>query len=334
MTQRGWRTILVLALGTGLLSGCNPFALTNTSLLSQDHLKQKKAEEDPKVNPQLPPVNTTELPPPPIMDLESPRRTTPAAPPAPTQLVEGPVRPNPDRVPALPVNAKVEPPPPPEPEVVEALRQLVKHRPDEAKVVLAHYDSPNREILCALLNIAGRVHEKGLDGLDTQEICTIQDSMRALSLSFLAKAPLCIGRMFFFESGRTGEIRPLQTGHVFRAGFQERPGELVQIHAEFRNLACKPGENNRYETHVLCTAEIHEANAKGGTPLRKLELTQGAVVKLVSAAPRTDYEQNFAFYMPDLPAGHLVLTLTLHDLTRPEHPRVIRRSLDFCVNNQ
>jgi len=335
MTQCGWWRIIVAALGTGLLPGCNPFALTNLSSKSDEHAKLQRVADDREAN-KFPPqgLANKDLPPPPVIDVEYANVTPPIPPPVPTEPAE--IRhPNASPpVPAVPVNTKVDATPRPDPEVVQALRRLVDHQPDKAKEVLARYTSPNREILCALLNIAGRVHEKGLDGLDAQEICTIQESMRALSLSFLTRAPLSIGRMFFFESGRNGEVRPLRAGHVFRAGFHDRPGELVQIHVEFHNLACKKGDNNLFETNLLCTAEISDSNDKGGTPLRKIELTDGAVAKLSSPVPRTEYDTNFAFYMPDLPAGNLVLTLTLHDLTRPDQPRVARRSLEFCVNNQ
>jgi hypothetical protein len=245
----------------------------------------------------------------------------------------------PQKVPTLPVNTQVQPsPPPPDPEVVQAMRRLIDRQPEKAKDILAHYSSPNRESLWALLNIAGRVHEKGLDGLDAEEIRAIQDSMRALSLTFLARAPLLIDKMYFFQGGNLpGDCRRLDAGHVFRAGSSDRPGELVQVHVEFRNLTCAARENQdghgEFETAWLCEAVITDPHDRTGQPVKwKAYLDGGKVVKRWPV-PRTDFSTNYTFYMPNLPTGTLLLTLTLHDLTRPEHPRVTSRPLEFCVTN-
>jgi hypothetical protein len=331
----GWLGSIVAALATGLLPGCLPaFNLRGTSPGAEESRKQ----QPPTTLLQQPKPIPDSLPPQPI-DVEPPVGTpyVPATsviqpnPPSPPPMATTPL---PKTTQALPTVNKVEAPPPPDPEVVAALRRLLDRRTSEAMEILGRYGKPSQETLWRVLEIAGRLHEKGLDGLAPEELCDIQDSLKKLGLVFQSRAPLHVAKMYFFESGRgPGEYQLLKQGHIFRAGRRDRPGELVQVHVEFQNLASEEKRDHTYQTELLCSAEISDPNDKVGRPIWKKDLDYGKKI-LIHPVPRSEFAMDYAFYMPDLPAGNLVLTLTVQDLTRPDHPRQARRSLEFYVNNQ
>jgi hypothetical protein len=334
MRRSGWFSVFATALWTGLVPGCHYFGVGNQSAGPENRSKLQ-AERDPDM---LPPQRFAEKGPDSVQPPQKIDVLLPNGPPPILQPQEMPLPPivedrGPPVVQAQPVVQKSEPPPKPDPEVVLALRKLLDHKPTEAKELLHRYGPTNEESLWRLLNIADRFHEKGLNGLSPNELCTIQTSLQALDRVVRSKAPLHIDNMFFFESRGPGEVRPLKAGHVFRAGHRDRPGELVQVHVEFHNLLCQePHDGKMYQNIILCTAEISDSADKSGRPLWKADLDKGKVT-LRSPAPRTDYATNYTFYLPPLPSGNLVLSITVQDLTDPEQVRVARRSLEFCVNN-
>jgi hypothetical protein len=330
MRQSGWFKMMVVALCACLMPACTLLGPGNDPSTQrnsrEDHSKQQKTPADQADR--ADPRSMAQLP----IDVQPPegqRPLVPARPPEPLPLVNIAETP-PPVVQAIPVK-KVEPPAP-EPDVVLALRRLIEQNPDEAQKLLQRYDSPNRESLWRLLNMADRFHEKGLEKMSAEEICTIQESLRNLERAVRARAPLHIGQMFFFESASaSGESHPLGRGHLFRAGNGAQPGELVQVHVEVHNLICeKKGE--LYETRLAWSAEIHDPNDKRGKAIWQGNLDNGREI-VRRPMPRTDYAINYSFYMPALPTGTLLLTITVQDLTHPDQPRIARRSLEFCVKN-
>jgi hypothetical protein len=324
---------MAATLWAGLLPGCH----------NLDSFRNSDVAE-PKTKTQTPAVSTPSTGTAAVQTVQTRIDVIPPAEPPriqiPLMTVEPPV-PSPDQqaprvVSALPVTNRVEPKPPPDPEVVSALKRLIERRPAEAQAILSHYDGePNQHTLWHVLNIAGRIHEKGMDGLSPEEVCTIQKSLHDLGLIFQSRAPLHISQMFFFESGRVpGESKPLAPGHVFRVGDRDRPGELVQLHVEYRNLEYVEQPDKTYRTDILRYVEISDPSDKSGRPLWKKFLDNGKKTLYLSVR-RTEFDTNYTFYVPaNLPAGNLMLTVTVEDWTRPDHPRVARRSLEFCVNNQ
>jgi hypothetical protein len=333
MTRSGWYGLIATALWTGCLSGCLQGGLTRNTPGPDDKVKPPQPRPET-----LPPAGA---PPGPIAQRQIdvvPPDEPPRVPVVPPVLAESPIPPLPTEqpknvIPATPVANRVEAKPSPDPEVVAALRRLIERRPAEAKEILRHYGEHNQDSLWQVLNIAGRLHEKGLDGLTPQELWTIQDSLQRLGLIFQARAPLHISKLYFFESGRgPGETRPLGAGHVFRAADRDRPGELVQVHVEFHNLAFVEQPDKSYRTELRCSAQITDPNDHSGQPLWKADLDDGKKILYLSVPGK--FATNLTFYVPPrLPTGNLALTITVEDLTHPEHPHVARRSLEFCVNN-
>jgi hypothetical protein len=147
------------------------------------------------------------------------------------------------------------------------------------------------------------------------------------------RAELVINKMCFCDSIKAfGVYKPLPEGHVFQAGTRARPGDLVQVYVELRNIGSEP-RDSYHETRLSSYVEICDAQDPRKEPLWKYRFADSKQ-PIRSRSSLHDYYNNYSFYVPPiLPAGSYLLTIRVTDETRPEAPRSARHSLEFHVSS-
>ena len=112
--------------------------------------------------------------------------------------------------------------------------------------------------------------------------------------------------------GGLGDRRPLAEDHAFLAAHGDRPGELVQLYLEMKNLGSRP-EGSQFVTDLACEIEIVD---EAGRP-RWSHRFRPEDLRLTYQSPLREYYHNFRFYLPnDLTPGRYRLNLRLTDRTQ------------------
>jgi len=225
------------------------------------------------------------------------------------------------------------PPPAPavEPPLMTALRSALDQRPQEARELLQAPHQSDRELLKALLRLAAEVGERELVKLSPEEVAAALEQVRRLHEQLRRRAALRLERVCFCRRIRGyGQYEPLPPDQAFRAGWEGRPGERVQVYAEVRHFAtvCRQGQ---HETALATRLEVRDA---GGRRVTALDL--GACVDRCLSR-REDYFLNIQFNVPaGLAPGLYTLWVVINDVG-PAPPgqraldRAAQRSLDFRV---
>lgn len=231
-------------------------------------------------------------------------------------------RPGPPKAvgPTLPPIEKKEP-------LVLAMEKFLQDQPQAAIDHLKAYDEGNQEFFLRLLPVLAQMTSKGLDQLDAQQSAAMYEQLERVMAALRSHTGLAIDQMCFCERIEAyGVYQPLPKQHVFRAGQENQPGELVQIYVQLRNLCPRECEGG-YESRLASTVQIHDAAGKQVWfyNLKKQERP------LRSQTLRSDYFNNYSFYVPSLPAGSYTLTVEVADLNRPNDNRPARQSLPFPV---
>jgi hypothetical protein len=214
---------------------------------------------------------------------------------------------------------------------VKALRSALEKRPREARELLEAASRSDRELLLALLRLAAATGEKEVANLDDRDVTAALEQVRRLHEQLRRRAALRLDRVCFCRRVRGyGQYEPLPPDHAFRAGWEGRPGERVQVYAEVRHFAsaCHPGY---HETALATRLEVHDA---AGRSVARLDL--GTCVDRCLSR-REDYFLNIQFNVPaGLAPGLYTLWVVIQD-NGPREPgqpvryRSARRSLDFRV---
>jgi hypothetical protein len=220
------------------------------------------------------------------------------------------------------------PAPPPEAPLVTALRCVLEKHPAEALPLLQRYDKADQELLLAILPLAARVGEGGLERISPEEMAGIVDQLHALAVALRPRAALALDKMCFCRKiDNFGQYEPLAEGHTFQAGSGERPGEFVQVYVEVKNFTSRPA-GAVYETALSSELAIFNAQKE------RVWVWKSPRAVERSQSPRQDYFINFQFPMPRLPQGLYTLRITVHDEAAGpggRTPRSASCSLDFQV---
>lgn len=225
-----------------------------------------------------------------------------------------------------PPSSRREDGPPREP-IVEALRSILEGKHNEALTHLRKYDQPTQELFLRLLPVVAQLSKKSLDYLSPAEVAVLNEQLQALLTSLRPRTELTIDRMCFCEWVKGyGEYRPLAEGHVFQAATPSRPGELVQLYIELRNVASEL-RGEYFETRLTSTVEIHDPRTDKKWPLRFNEKEPFRTRTLLN-----DFFNVYSFHVPHLPPGTYSLIIQIADETRPDLRRVARRALEFRVS--
>jgi len=231
----------------------------------------------------------------------------------------------PATVPAQPDARKA---PPPDEPIVLALRSLLNDHPQEALELLKCYDACNQEALICLTATVARLTKKKLDQLSPAEVATLQDQLQKSLLGALRpRSQLLIDKMCFCEWIKGYRVyKPVAEDYEFQPRVGDRPGDMVQLYVELRNMTSEP-RNGAYVTGLHSTMRIFDAAAKE-VFFRDIPDGEGP---FRTWSPLPDYYKSYRFYAPPLPPGRYQLRLEVRDVTRPEAVRVASKSLEFRV---
>lgn len=214
---------------------------------------------------------------------------------------------------------------PVDPPLVTALRGVLEKQPTPGQS-LAQLDPATREKVLALLALAARTSEGGLNRTAPAEADAWLTQMRQLNGNLCGRAPLVLERMCFCKKiDGFGMYEPLPLEYAFRSGSDGQLGERVQVYVEVRNFVSQL-RGSTYETRLASTLEIRDFR---GDLVHRMDFP-GVADK--SLTPRQDYFINFQFRVPvGLPAGSYTLWVTAQDANPGSTSRLARRSLDFKV---
>lgn len=213
------------------------------------------------------------------------------------------------------------------PEVLQCM--LNKHHHDALKL-LRKYDQASQDFFLGILPVVARVSEKPLESMNAEEVAVVQETLERLLETLRPRSILVVNKMCFCESVKGfGIYRPLPEGHVFQAGCPSRPGDLVQVYVELRNI-CSECREHYHETLLSSYVEISDPSDPKGRVLWKHRFDDSKQ-PLRSRALLHDYYNNYSFYVPHLPPGTYQLTIQVTDETRRDTPRVARKSVQFKV---
>lgn len=214
------------------------------------------------------------------------------------------------------------------PDVLQCM--LDKHH-HEALQLLKKYDQATQDFFLGILPVVARVSEKPLESMSGEEVAVMQETLERILETLRPRSVLAVNHMCFCESVKGfGVYKPLPEGHVFQAGCPTRPGDLVQVYVELRNV-CSERREHYHETLLSSYVEITDPRDPKGRVLWKHRFDDSKQ-PLRSRTRLHDYYNNYSFYVPQrLPPGTYQLTIQVTDETRREAPRVARKSVEFRV---
>jgi hypothetical protein len=215
--------------------------------------------------------------------------------------------------------------PPDEPPLVGALRCCLDKHPADAVSRLGCYDKTNQELLLCILSLAARLTE---GRLQPQDLVVVLEELNSMMIPLRSQAALSIEKMCFCRGIWTfGVYEPLPTDHHFR------PGERVQIYVELRNFSSRKIQHPSGEvTHVVELVSSADIEDYAGNKVSREEIIFHRKKPDESRTLRSDYFDNYHFFVPDIAPGAYKLWIQVEDVgTRPS--RKVRRSLDFYVTN-
>jgi hypothetical protein len=228
------------------------------------------------------------------------------------------------------------PPPPPaptDPPLSTALRRALEKDPRQALELLQRHDTPNRELLRALLRLTAGLGPGDLERLPPHEVAAALAQLHKLILALQRRAPLTLDKLCFCRKiHHFGRYDALPIEYEFQGGIDGRPGERVQVYAEVRNLSSVPrgpSYDPVYETVLATELKILE----GKRPVVTMNLPHHVDR---SRTPRQDFFLNCRFNVPEnIPPGRYTLWVTVKDVTPAPTgtvtARVAESTLDFNV---
>jgi hypothetical protein len=220
-------------------------------------------------------------------------------------------------------------PPPPDPAIIRALRCLLEKHPEgsteaDAVALLQTYPAANQDLLLQLLPLIARLTEGGIDRADPAEMARIVEILESVAAPLRRQAPLSVDRVCYCKRiNKFGDYEAYDDRKTFR------PGELVQLYAELRNVVSEPA-GNVYEVRVASTVEIRDDHGK---VVWRLDCPDRNRPER-SPAQRHDYFTSQMFSLPEaFPPGQYTLHLTVTDL-HTKHRDPARASLPLEVTNR
>ena len=202
--------------------------------------------------------------------------------------------------------------------VVVALRCIIEKRNTEAIDQLNAYGPMTREVFQEVLPAIAALSGKGLEDLNADDVALVDLTLKRVTEMIRPRAALSISQLCFCDAVTGFTIyRPLPEDHVFLAARGDRPGELVQLYMEMKNLGSRP-DAGQFVTDLACEVEIVDERGRS----RWSHRFRPEDLRLASRSRLMEYYHNFSFYLPEsLTPGNYRLVVRLSDRTHPELPR-------------
>jgi hypothetical protein len=216
-------------------------------------------------------------------------------------------------------------PPPPTAPLVQALQAFLDDRSSEAIAHLGTYHPRDQEFLLRVLPQIARVARGGLltEWMDQEERLTLLDAMQGVTTDLRRTSPLVIEKAMFCQRvSAFGKLEPLVSQPL-------RPGDLVGVYAELRNLCDHRLAEERYAIHLVGRLEILNPT---DTVVWNQTLQSDPDV---SRSPRQDHFTVIQFRLPsNLDPGtyHLKVTLRDRETQREAETRIPFRVSNLAMN--
>ena len=202
--------------------------------------------------------------------------------------------------------------------IVDAVKSSVEKRPDGIRDALNSLDPARREILMTLIPLAVRVGEGGLASTDPHDVAVVVDQLQGLLWALRPRAALVMDKFCFCQRiEKFGKFKPLPAKPSFR------PGEMVEVYAEFRNISSQPHRTEQGDFRTQLRGKLEIRNSAGGVLLTKE--CNGLDETLT---PQHDYFQHYRLRIPDARPGSYVLNLEAEDVPTG---RKVKQKLEFQV---
>lgn len=205
--------------------------------------------------------------------------------------------------------------------ILDAVKRSLEKRPDDVREALKSLDPAQREILMTLIPLTIRVGEGGLASADPREVALVVDQLEGLLWALRPRAALVMDKFCFCRKIRSfGRIEPLEDKPSFR------PGEMVEVYAEIRNVSSQPHRTKQadFQTHLRSKLEIRES-AGGVVYVWKCDKTDATLT------PQHDYYQHYRLQIPEARPGTYVLNLEAEDVPTG---RKVNQKLVFRVTER
>jgi hypothetical protein len=308
MTLRGWFLLLGTVWCLTCLSGC----LNSSAQVSPD-LVRNSDPPAPKAPTEEETVAANTVPSPYHDIAISPTAEVPAAAPVPTVDRQNLYKSAPT---ATDVKPEEPPAPPPEdPTIIKMIRCLLDKRPEapgEAVALVQKYPAANQDLLLQLLPLVTRLTEGSIDQASPQEMTHIVEMLDGITTQLRGQAPLGIDRICYCKRiTRFGEYEAYGEQKAFR------PGELVQLYVELRNVVSEP-TGPGFEIRLASTVEIRDDQ---GRVVWRLDCPDRNHPDR-SPTQRHDCFASHMFYLPEnFAPGQYTLHVSITDLhTRRRSP--------------
>ncbi len=214
---------------------------------------------------------------------------------------------------------------PPQPVIMTALQQVLDNRPDRALDAIQRCPPNNQKLLMLLLPLVADLADGKLDAADPAAAERLNDQLNSAESEL--RLPLSIARMFFCRDVKSfGCYDPLPPRHEFRAGSDDRRGEMVHVYLELRNLSARQ-KDEFYDSMLSSKVEIRDSQDN------RVSLQEDPNALFRSRSLRNDIFLQCQFEVPrDIPPGTYTLWIEITDTySRPQ--RVTRKSIEMRIGH-
>lgn len=209
-----------------------------------------------------------------------------------------------------------------EPPLLKAMRCYMEKRPDKALPFLSPFEAENQDVLLNLLPLTVSMSEVSLKQANPQEVAVVVEQLQSLLLLLRPHAALIMEKLCFCR-----EIRKFGAYEAMEPQPKFRPGELVEVYFEIRNVTCNHVASARgeFQTHTNTKLEIREQ--RGAFIMNKPFVNQPEYFHTM----RHDYFDRYRFQVPPTaPPGRYDLTVEVTDVPTG---RKVKQKLEFQVRS-
>ncbi len=326
-------SVALVALSAASLSACLHISTTPTTPITTPDKAAKIAAHGAESTQQPPRMEFAVLPRAPGTVVPKTGTNANTTPPANTASLKPTPAPAPKAVePVRPVAGEPQPfpvmqtAPLPEAPLLAAVRAYTESRPDRAIEIIRTLNTPNQDLILALLPILARGASTDLNN-DPATVAALVEQLQAAAHRLEPRAALRIEKAVFCKNvDGFGRFTPWPDNQPYR------PHGQVQFYLEVRNLGSQV-VGTGFETRVHAAVEIRDAHGKLVEQVDKDDYRRRVPVvrfekELPSSSPLHDFHVLYIFSAPPAP-GVYTIAVELRD---PVSRRTVKtQPAQFCV---